>query len=91
LKNDHGYVFEQRLLVSIFNGEKVPEVQYSTLKNEPRANFQPGSKYFVTPVPLLDGTRVTVYQFSFSGTDQNGENAVFVCTMYVPKITQERE
>jgi hypothetical protein len=42
-------VYFQRLSVSIFNGEKAPEVQNSTFKNEPRVNFQPGSKYFVTP------------------------------------------
>jgi hypothetical protein len=41
-------VYFQRLSVLIFNGGKAPEVQYSTLKNEPRVNFQPGSKYFVT-------------------------------------------
>jgi hypothetical protein len=39
------WVYFPRFSVLIFNGEKVPEVQYSTLKNEPQFNFQPGSKY----------------------------------------------
>jgi hypothetical protein len=43
-------VYFQLLSVSIFNGDKAPQVQHSTLKNEPRVNFQPDSKYFVTPV-----------------------------------------
>jgi hypothetical protein len=38
-KNDPGYI--QRLLVSIFNGEKVPEVKYSTLKMNPGSIFNP--------------------------------------------------
>jgi hypothetical protein len=48
-------------LISIFNREKVPEVQYSTLKNELRVNFQPGSKYFVTPAGAWMLAAPTIY------------------------------
>jgi hypothetical protein len=54
-------VYFQRHSVSIFNGEKAPEVQYSTLKNEPQVNFQPGSKHFVTP----DKNRSMTFNYIF--------------------------
>ena len=42
-------VYFQRLPVSFFHGKKASEIQYSTLKNEPRVNFESGSKYVITP------------------------------------------
>jgi hypothetical protein len=47
-----------------FRRRKVPEVQYSTLKNEPQVNFHPGSKYFVT----ADQWRNTGFQRGWGGS-----------------------
>jgi hypothetical protein len=56
-------VYFQWHSVSIVNGGKAPEVQYSTLKNETLVNFQPGSKYFFTP----DKNRSMTYQITSNG------------------------
>jgi hypothetical protein len=74
------WVYFQSFSVSIFNREKVPEVQYSTLKNEPWANFQPGSKYFVTletrPLPQLP-TLIDTDEYRSSSSDTHQPGACF--------------
>lgn len=49
-----------------FQGWNWSPGQYSTLKNDPRVNFQPGSRFFVTPPFTFDINGKPTYCFSTS-------------------------